>query len=229
MESKKPGILSPVLRGTFRALGLVLLVSGLRPAPSAPWWEVQLGVAVRGEYTVKEPGAASAGEFTYRARWHGTLEKDGDDFILYHVRTDVQGWEIREKVALPDGTRVLTEKEAAEMPRLSLHYILRQGPDLKFDFEVQGIKVPLGPLPERFDLVLPRSKEHEEEGSVYGVFVSKGSNAVTLGEDALEKPDLEKSFSWEWRRTQWTVGENGAVQVAGSHKVTVVVTFVRHS
>jgi hypothetical protein len=229
MEKSKPGVFSPILRGILPVLGLVLLVSSLGPSLITPWWEVRFALIVRGDYAIKDFEKAFAGEFAYRARWEGTMEQDGADFLLYHVGTDVQGWEIREKASLPDATRILTEQEVSERPRLLLNYILRQGRTLRFDFEVQGIRIPLGPSLEKFDLVLPCSKEPPEEGAVYNASISKGTNEISIGEDGLEKGTLEKSFSWEWKRQQWAVREKGPVRVAAFHKVSVVVTLIRHS
>jgi len=221
-SSPRKGLRSLVVFGLFAA------VPTLGTSGKPPWWGVRFTLNVRGTYAVKEPERTFAGDFTYKANWEGTVERDGEDFLLYHAKTDVQDWTIREKDTLPGSSRVLTEKDVSEEPRLRLNYILRQGQDVRFDFEVEGFQVPLGPSPEKFELVLPSSREGAEEGTVYDASISKGTNRIRIAEDGLEKAGLEKSFSWDWKRQQWAVRENGAVQVAGSHKVTVVVTITRH-
>ncbi len=209
-------------------LGLFAAVPPLGPSGKPPWWGVRFALTVRGTYAVKDPERAFTGEFTYKALWEGTMERDGEDFLLYHAKTDVQDWTIREKATLPGSSRVLTEKDVPEEPRLRLNYILRQSQDLRFDFEVEGFQVPLGLSPEKFELVLPSSREDSEEGTVYDASISKGTNRIRIAEDGLGKANLEKSFAWDWRRQQWAVRENGAVQLSGSHKATVVITIARH-
>ena len=230
MRTQRPAPPSAMRKG-FRFLvvfGLVAAVPPLGPSGKPPWWGVRLALTVRGTYVVKDPERAFAGEFTYKALWEGTMERDGEDFLVYHAKTDVQEWAIREKATLPGSTRVLTEKDVSEGPELQMNYILRQGDDVRFDFEVKGFPVPLGPSPEKFELVLPSSREDSEEGADYAASIAKGTNRVQIAGDGLEKASLEKSFSWDWKRQQWAVRGNGAVQVGGSHKVTVVITIARH-
>jgi hypothetical protein len=219
---------SLTLRAVLAFVGLVAAASPRGLGAASPWWEVRFLLTVRGDYAVKGLATSSVGEFAYRACWEGTMEPDGPDFLLYHTKTEVLDWEIREKTTRPDGTRVLTEKDVADRPRLRLNYILRLGRELRFLFEAQGVAIPLESSPEKFDLVFPCSTEFGDMGAVYDASISKGKNLIAVGADALEKPILEKSFSWEWKRNQWTAREGGAVLVAGFHKATVVVTLVRH-
>lgn len=219
----------PVVGSALPILWLLAASGGATRLHSGPpWWEVRIDLAVRGEYTIKDFGATFAGEFACRTRWHGSMEPDGPDFLLYHTTTDVPEWEIVEKAALPNATRIVTQKADAQKPRLRVNFIIRQGGDLRFDFEVDGIRIPLSDSPEKFELILPRSKECFGEGTGYGDSISKGNNLVSIGAEGLESGHAEKSFSWEWKRQHWIVREKGAAFVAGSHKVTVTVTLIRH-
>jgi hypothetical protein len=209
-------------------LGFVAAVPPLGPSGKPPWWGMRLALTVRGTYVVKDAESAFTGDFTFKTLWEGTMERDGEDFLVYHAKTDVQEWTIREKATLPGSSRVLTEKDVSEGPKLQMNYILRQGDDVRFDFEVKGFQVPLGPSPEKFELGLPSSREDSEEGADYAASIAKGTNRIQIAEDGLEKASLEKSFAWDWKRQQWAVRGNGAVQVGGSHKVTVVITIARH-
>ena len=222
-----PSAMCKVLRFLV-VFGLVAAVPTLGPSGKPAWWGVRFALTVRGTYVVKDPEKAFAGEFTYKVVWEGTMERDGQDFLLYHAKTDVQDWAVREKATLPGSSRVLNEKDVPVQPRIQLNYILRQEEDLRFDFEVKGFQVPLGASPEKFELVLPSSREDSEEGADYSASVAKGTNRIRIAEDGLEKASLEKSFAWDWKRQHWAVRDNGAVQVGGSHKVTVVITIARH-
>jgi hypothetical protein len=228
MRKGKRRAVVAVLRGALPFLWFLTTAGAPRLLPRPPWWEIRLALSVRGDYTVKCLETTCAGEFELRAQWEGAMEQDGVDFLLYHTRTDVPHWEVREKAARPNATRILTEKETVERPRLRVNYIMRQDRELRFDFEVEGIRIPLDSFPEKFDLVLPRSKELSGEGAGYCDSISKGNNLITIGDDALDRGRLERSFSWEWKRQGWTAREKGAVFVAGSHKAGVTVTLIRH-
>jgi hypothetical protein len=228
MRKGKRRAIGGVLQGALPFLWLFTTAGAPRLLPRPPWWEIQLALSVRGEYTVRDLGTTFTGEFEFRAQWEGTMEQDGVDFLLYHTKTDVLHWEIREKAARPKPTLILTEKETAEKPQLRVNYIMRQDRELHFNFEVEGIRIPLDASPEKFDLVLPRSRELSGEGASYCDSISKGSNLIAIGDDALDRGRLERSFSWEWKRQAWTAREKGAVFVAGSHKAGVTVTLIRH-
>jgi len=228
MRKGKRRAIGPLLWGALPFLWLLTTPGAPRLLPRPQWWEIRLALTVRGDYTVRELETTFAGEFEFRALWEGTMERDGVDFLLYHTKTEAPHWEIREKAARPNATRILTEKETAEKPRLRVNYIMRQDRELRFDFEVEGIRIPLDSSAEKFDLVLPRSKESSGEGAGYCDSISKGSNLIAIGDDALARDRLERSFSWEWKRQGWTAQEKGAVFVAGSHKAGVTVTLIRH-
>ncbi|MCK7541409.1 MAG: hypothetical protein MZV63_66250 [Marinilabiliales bacterium] len=44
---------------------------------------------------------AVVGDYSYRARWEGRLEPDGDDFLLVHLKTEVLEWRLGEKAGPP--------------------------------------------------------------------------------------------------------------------------------
>jgi hypothetical protein len=228
MRNGRPGFLPSILKGILPLLGLAAAVSPLNPSQKSPWWEVRFALTVRGNYTVRESEATFAGDFTYKARWEGTMETDGPDVLLYPTKAEVQSWEIREKADPPGSNRVLSEKDVPGEPRLRVNYILRQDQELRLYFEVEGFVIPLHASPEKFELVLPSSREPAGEESPYDPSVKKGTNVVWIGEEDLANATLEKSFSWEWKRQHWAARDRGTVQVSGSHKATVVVTLTRH-
>jgi hypothetical protein len=216
------------MKGILPLLGLAAAVLTLNPSQKSPWWEVRFALAVHGNYTVREPGAGFTGDFVYKAHWEGAMETDGPDFLLYATKAEVQSWEIREKASLPGSTRILTQKDVPGEPRLRVTYILRQDQKLRLYFEVEGFVIPLHTSPEKYELVLPSSKEPAGLGSAYDGSVKKGTNTLWIGEEDLAKATLEKSFAWEWKRQHWAARDRGTVQVAGSHTATVTVILTRH-
>ncbi len=219
-------------RPRARGAGLLLSVLALAWAPgrNAPqtWWEVRLELTVRGGYAVRGPAQSCSGEFECRARWEGTLQRDGDDFLLFHARADVPSWRIRETPDPPDAGEVLTEFDAPGKPRLRLNYVIRQDDEVRFSFVLEGIDVPLRDSQGKFPLVMPRSKDPSAGEEEYGKCISDGDNLIAVDDKGLEQKSLEKSFSWDWTRRRWTAREAGAVLVTGSHRADVTVTFLRH-
>lgn len=224
-----------LVRRLLSSLGGILLLLGLpgagsfsRPSPRSTWWEVKLTVAVKGGYTFKGGGAPVSGEYTCRARWEGSLEVDGVDFLLYHLRTEVLEWRLAEKTARPGGESVLEEKDRTVKPALRLNYILKDGPDIEIDFDLMGIPVPLHDFPVKVALELPSSEVRRPRllGSSYTDHVSRGSSRVVIPGSDLERRAAERTFSWEWRRER-PVGA-GACLVTERHSAEVVVSLVAH-
>ena len=216
------------IRRRLPVLGFCLAVSVLTSSPRPTWWEVRLVVNIRGEYTVKVGGATFSGEYAYGALWEGTMEKDGQDFLLYHIRTEPQKWEVREKATQANAVRTLTEKDITAKPALQMKYILREGGELVFDFDVTGIPIPLAPAAEKFDLVLPCSRGHTDQGAVYSLFLARGDNRVAVPDDRLERRSDERSFSWEWKRQQWALRDDATLFVSNRHKAEALVTLKSH-
>jgi hypothetical protein len=230
MARRKPRRRPGILKGILPVLAVCVPLGSAGPVQRAPWWEARLAITVRGSYDVKPPRTSFTGEFTYGIRWEGIMVPDGLDVLLYHTRIGGEEWQVREKAAGPGGTRLLTEKDAPQKPGFRFNYVLRVDREFLFDFAVAGAAVPLGPSPDHFDLDLPRSAAHGEAAAGgYDDFIIKGTNRIAVPVDVLEKRTFERSFSWEWKRGRWTAAESGTVWLAGSHKVTVVLTLTRHN
>jgi len=218
------------LAGVLLILVLPAALSSSRPSPGPAWWEIRLSVTVKGSYTIKGGAASVTGEFTCRARWEGTIERDANDFLLYHLKTEVLEWNLAEKSSLPKGESLLVALETSEKPLLRLNYILREGSDLRFDYEFREVAVPLHAFPVKMDLEFPRSSGHGviSLGSGYGDFVSRGTNRVAIPESDLERRAAERTFSWEWRREKRVVRNSGTFLVTQRHTAETAVSLVAH-
>ena len=218
------------LAGILLALALAAALSFSRPSPGPSWWEVSLSVTVKGGYVIEGAGALLRGEFTCRARWAGTLELDGNDFLLYHLKTEVLEWRLAEKSGLPKGESLLLAQETSETPRLRLNYILREGSDLRFDYEFREVSVPLHASPVKANLEFPRSSGHAalSPGSGYRSCVSRGSNRVVIPGSDLERRAAERTFSWEWQREKRIAGDSGTFLVTQHHTAEAVVVLIAH-
>ena len=191
------------------------------------WWEVELRLTVKGQYSVREGDAAYAGEFLYEAAWSGSMEKDDSDYLLYHSGLETLRWEAREKVSSGAFQKVLTEKDFDDRPVLRMNYVLNENGILRFNFIVDGFPVPRSGAGEKFDLILPASKE--EEGSLspsgYDASIARGSNEIVFEEKTIRTGPAERTFRWEWKRYQPSSGQEIAVVLFNSHKAEVKITI----
>ncbi|MBN2266292.1 MAG: hypothetical protein JW775_10815 [Candidatus Aminicenantes bacterium] len=190
----------------------------------AGWWEVRLTIEAEGEYTINGGRAPLAGEFVCRASWTGRLEPDGEDFILIRLGTEVLEWRLREKA----GRGGVLEAPSAAEPDLRLNYVLNDGREIEFFFELGRVSIPLHASPVPMALDLPRSSGRAagRPGQAYGDFVRRGSSRVAIPETDLLQGSAERSFSWDWRRER-RFDRGGRIFLAAqghSAKVTVAVT-----
>lgn len=195
-------------------------------AGASPRWEVGLVVAAKGEYAVWGAGAPIAGEYAFRVRWEGRLEPDGDDFLLVHLKSEVLEWRLRETVG-PDGRESVIEAPAAPKPDLRMNYVLKDGREVEFVFEIGGISVPLHASPLIVPLELPRSSSRSPggPGQGYGNFVCRGSSRVVIPETDLQHRSPERAFSWDWRREKRYEKGGRVFFVAQSHAAEAVVSL----
>lgn len=220
--------------GSLAGAALFLGLPGALPlsprSPGPAWWEIRLSVTVKGAYTVKGGGAPVSGEFTCRARWEGTLERDGNDFFLYHLRSEVPEWSLVEKASPPKGESLLVASDSSERPLLRLNYILREGRDLRLDYEFREVSIPLHASPAKGSLEFPRSSGPGplSPGSSYGDFVSRGTSRVVIPESDLERRVSERTFSWDWQREKRVAKDSGTFLITQRHVVEAVVTLVAH-
>jgi hypothetical protein len=199
------------------------------PAGNAAWWEVRLAVTAKGEYTVWGGQAPFSGEYTCRAGWEGRLEPDGDDFLLIHLKTEILEWRLREKTG-PAGQESVLEALAAAKPAMRLNYVLKDGREVEFVFELGGISIPLHASPLEVALELPRSSARAPRlpGHAYGDFVCRGSSRIVIPERDLLEKSPERLFSWDWRRERRYVKEGRSYIVTQKHTAEVVVGLAVH-
>jgi hypothetical protein len=198
---------------------------GRKAAPKGerePWWEVRLNVETRGTYAIYGDGPAVKGEYTLRARWEGRLEPDAEDFLLVHIRTELLEWRLRE-VSGPSGHEAAREAPATPQPALRLVYVLKDGREVEFAFEFDGLDLPLRPATVSVPLALPRSV-----GRGYADFVNHGSNRVVVPESDLREKTRERRFSWEWRSDEQIMRKGRVYFVAQAHAAEATLALTSH-
>jgi hypothetical protein len=187
-----------------------------------PWWEVRLTVSTKGRYVLRGDGPPITGEYALRARWEGRLEPDGEDFLLVHLKTGLLEWHLRETSG-PAGSEVIREAPDSPKPTLRLLYVLKDGRDVEFAFEVGEIAVPLRQSPLKVPLELPRSF-----GRDYGQAVRRGANRVIVPDAELLQGVPERRFSWDWRDVRPYFRGDRVFFMDQSHTVEAAVALVRH-
>jgi hypothetical protein len=212
-------------------VGICLLVSLTALYSQSPgmsgrtkWWDIRLHLTVNGRYAYDGPDRLLKGEFRYEVAWTGAMEKDGDDFILYHGRIETLGWKLREE----DGTAgsvaaPLSERDTDRKPGFRMIYILGDGKRLRIYFAVDGFRIPLQEVRENFDLILPSSKSDAEDQSDYSVSIIKGCNDVVLNRKAFLERAVEQDFGWSWKRYIASEAYGSALTKAAAHDVELSV------
>jgi hypothetical protein len=218
------------LPGSLLLLGLAGAVPLSRPSPHPTWWEIRLTTTVKGGYVLKGGGTPVSGEYTCRALWEGRLELDSDDFLLYHLKTEIQEWRLEEKARRPEGESVLGEKDTDVKPAIHLNYVLNDGPDVEVDFDLMGVPVPLHSFPVKVALEFPSSGARRSliPGSSYSDFITKGSNRVVIPRSDLLRSSAQRSFSWKWRRDKRVAAGAATCLVTEHHAAEAVVSFIAH-
>lgn len=218
------------LTGALLVVGLPATFPSSRTSPGPTWWEASLSVTVKGSYVIEGGKSPLHGEFTYRARWAGTIELDENDFLLYHLKTDVLEWRLAEKTGLPKAESLLLAHGASDAPIFRLNYVLREGSDLRFDYEFAEVSIPLHACPAKATLEFPRSSGHLafSPGASYESRVRRGSNRIVIPGSDLERRSAERTFSWKWQREKRITAGSGTFLLTQGHTAEAVVALVAH-
>ncbi|MFC2165919.1 hypothetical protein ACFLT2_13105 [Acidobacteriota bacterium] len=195
------------------------------------WWEIKILLESKGKYKYKECKTTFAGKYAYTILWTGCIERDQQDFILYHENSDLIQWEGQERIHSADSKKSQATKKFKGEPGFELHYILRRGKNLHFDFLVKGFDVPQHCSAKKTYLHLPESKGNTDNPTDldYDLYISKGSNNVEMSRDILNLGSENKEFQWTWQREKSFGSGEGAPYLFHYHDVEVEVSIIRHA
>jgi len=198
-------------------------------AGDSPWWGVRLIVDAKGNYTVRGGPTPLAGEYACRILWEGRLEPDDDDFLLVHLRTEILEWRLRERSG-PDGKESFLEAPPGSRPALRMIYVIKDGREVEFAFEVGGISIPLHASPLVIALDLPRTSARAPGVSGQGgdYSVRRGSSRIAVPEADLAGHAPERRFFWDWRRVRPFVRKGRTLTVAQDGAAEAVVAVTLH-
>ncbi len=164
------------------------------------FWEVSLNIQVEGTYACRQDGRQLEGTFAGFFCWEGLMEPDEPDVILYHLRTDVRSWEVKEKEA---GSSVSSGflPVASDPPVLTVTTFLRRGDLFDLHFFISSFFVPLSLSRPGCRLIMPASSGQDlrNQNVRYNDYVFEGSNRVAISADELFSRESHHTITWSWR------------------------------
>lgn len=195
------------------------------------WWEIKILLESKGKYKFTESKTSFTGKYAYTILWTGCLERDQQDFILYHENSDLVRWEGLEKIHTADLKESRVAKKFTEEPGFDLHYILRRGKNLHFDFLVKGFDIPKNCSAKKTYLHQPASKGNSDNPTDldYDLYIRKGSNNVEISRDILDQGSVKKEFRWTWQREKSFGSGEESSYLIHYHTVDVEVSVIRHA
>ena len=220
--SRRPGIRLP----RAAALGLAALlplVCGAAGRAVPRWWDIEVVLAAKGRYSVTERGTAYTGEYSLREAWGGSMERDQDDYRLFHSRQERLEWTFREEAGAGDSVRTVTEKDFPAGPSFRVIYVLKDGRLVRFSIVVDDFAVPKSAPAGAFELALPRSRGYAPGpgAPLYDDQVSEGTNEIAVEEKDLLEGLVERVFRWEWKGYQPSPATGSAVALFNVHEAEV--------
>ena len=220
----------------FLALALLFLrpnslgTSSVSAQLTPLWWEISIVLKTDGEYALEGKESDCKGNFSFLIYWKGCLEKDDDDYLLYHVDSRLSDWKAQETVSSPQNATTRTTRDIKKKPSFSLKYILRRETNLFLNFLVKGIVVPQSGGEESFFIFFPSSQENGQRRAQvdYNAYVVEGSNGVSLKEAEIYAGPVTKDYSWTWKLQQREFRQRVPVLASQSHRARVSLCIVPH-
>ncbi len=194
------------------------------------WWEIRLVLTAEGEYRTQEGETRYSGEYQLGILWTGTMERDADDFRLFHAHSKILSWDAKETADPPQSGKILTTREFEVCPEFRMQYILKKEGLLHFAFLVSGFLAPRSASTNKLFIDLPASAENHQPASEidYGSHITHGSNRISLDEHAILGADFEKNFTWRWAHQQWFLKHEKTVFLSNRHNAEVNISIESH-
>ncbi len=212
----------------FLMLSLLPLALPANDSQSAPWWQAEFQMTVKGSYQFQGVNGPVNGEYSFNAQFQASLELDqSDDFMIYQGERKITHLFWKEKY--PDSANPTpTERNLAGdlKPDVILNYALTQGSHLCFDFEMlfgPNTRFPAHwPPLLKNHLLLPRSALNNllHKPDKYNKSIANGKNKICLSIKSLrKKPEVEETFQWNWNR--------GKKKIIHGHSVSLTAKIIR--
>jgi hypothetical protein len=214
----------------YKLLALILLFcSGLLLSKAYDpqlWWQVELRLAVTGEYAHQTNNNGFEGNYSFTAVVLGTMEDDDDDdFIFVQAHQQISGMKWEETIYKQK------EKKQCNLhgkinPETNLNYVFARDGELSFDIEIKPLSVPSenSPLMSSIkSLHLPESAGDETitDKTHYNNGITRGSNRVVAAvKDMYSQKEIHRVFKWKWQE------KDPVSSWSHSHQVQATLTII---
>jgi hypothetical protein len=194
------------------------------------WWEIKILLRSSGNYKIEEEDSSYSANYSFTLLWTGCMEKDNGDYLLYHDNSELISFEAEEKGRYPQSTKIIYADDFPDKPFFKLNYILRKGENLHFDFSVKSFLIPKNKSRHKYQLCLPASKENSYRSAEidYNLYVTKGSNLISLEEKGIYLDTVEKKFTWKWKYQKPHLPQRMPSFFFHSHDVKVEISIDPH-
>lgn len=194
------------------------------------FWEIKINISSSGDYKIKEGEKSNEGHYSFELLWTGCMEKDQDDYLIYHENSELLEWKAKEKIKSSDISLELTEEDFSGKPSVDFNYIIRKAEDLHFDFLVESFCVPQDDSVHSFYLNLPASKESIKLPAPfdYNAYLTKGSNSIHFDEKVIYSDSFKQSYSWNWKHQKYLIEDEMPILFFNTHKAKVTLTIIPH-
>ena len=158
------------------------------------------------------------------------MEKDDEDYLLYHQECCLLDWKAKEKKIFPDSIQIKSRKDFQLKPSFHLNYILRKEENLHFYFTIEGFPIPQNESPSKLLLGMPCSGENLDFPSElnYESYIVEGSNRIFFEEKAIYTKSMDREFAWTWKRHKWSPGPKSPALLTNLHRVKVKISINPH-
>lgn len=216
----------------FILLCVLLNFSSTHILPQFPpsLWEINITLILNGDYSIKEGNASYKGSYSFEIHWAGSMERDEEDYIVYHKYWELKNWEAQETAKFPDSSITLSKKDFQEKPSFAFNYIVEQEDEFHFYFLVNGFSAPQNKSESKYKLKFPFSEEgsRDPQSFDYNYFITKGTNKIFMDRTEIYNKKTNKTFKWSWKHEKWLDMQKKPMFLSHFHNVMVKVSIIPH-
>jgi hypothetical protein len=230
---------------TFLTLLLFVLISGsFHLAASTPkqnqpkekvsqfWWQVELRIAVNGEYSYRIDNKGFNGNYSFTAVVLGSMDEDEDDFIFLQAYQDTRDMKWNETAFNQNG-RLESDLSGKIKPDITVNYVFHEKGILSFDFDFKPVPVPSKST--IFSKPVKRLRFPESAGDdsvnakiIYNQGIINGSHRVTLAsKDIYNQKEVNRVFQWKWKEENASNNSNMNNSWKNAHQVEMTLKIIR--
>jgi hypothetical protein len=170
------------------------------------WWTVEFHITVSGEYKYMVKNKGFDGSYSFNASVYGSLSDDTEDYSFVQVMQELKKIDWKEIIISK------SRKDEADLshkikPEFSIDYVLQDGQDLSFDFEITPVLAPhaCDVFHSPIKKILLPACSGEKQTRIrydYNQGITSGSNRVRVKEDDIYSAnETTRDYVWTWEET----------------------------